>query len=204
VLTTWTSAVNPDDPRGHEDDVLIRPAQPRLVLFTVKYTSPINNVFTVYRRSYPCIYSVLGRSTPTRREERTDRTPLSHYGGSPLAATWSLCFFFFLLRLRFLGGELSISSGGKSGAPVRFKSGGENAGWVGESEVVEVCRTGETEGDPRCGFGDTMGDGAPTSGGTTATGNSNRSEQKDKNGSTSHLYGMSNNRTYLNAMTMAW
>lgn len=95
-------------------------------------------------------------------------------------ATWSLlCFFFFLLRLRFLGGELSISSGGKGGAPVRFKSGGENAGWVGESEVVEACRTGETEGDPRCGFGDTMVDGAPTSGGTTATGNSHYSEQKD-------------------------
>lgn len=61
-----------------------------------------------------------------------------------------------------------MSLGAKDGAPVRFKSGGETAGRVGESEVVGGCRTEEIEGDSRCGFGDTMGDGAPTSGGTTA------------------------------------
>jgi len=96
-----------------------------------------------------------------------------------------------------------MSSGTNGGAPVRFKSGGENAGWVGESEVVGRCRTEEIEGDSRCGFGDTKDDGAPTSGGTTAAGNSYHSVQKDKNSSTSHLYRVSNTRTYLNAMTVA-
>lgn len=70
------------------------------------------------------------------KKERT----LPHYGGSPPAATWSpVCLFFFLLRLRFLGGGPFISSRAKDGAPVRFKSGAEKAGWVEESEVVGAC-----------------------------------------------------------------
>src|SRR6266581_5187395 len=151
----------------------------------------------VYCRLIPCIYCVLGRLV---KKEQT----ASHYGGSPPAATgFPVCFFFLLLHLRFFGGDPSMSSGTNGGAPVRFKSGGENAGWVGESEVVGSCRTEGVEGDSRCGFGDTKGDGAPTSGGTTAAGNSYHSVQKDKNSSTSHLYRVSNTRTYLNVMTVA-
>ena len=75
-------------------------------------------------------------------------------------------FLFFLLRLRFLEGELSIFSGTIGGGPVRLRIGREDAGKAGGSSEVRSCRAGEIGGDRRRDLGDAMDDEVPTSDGT--------------------------------------
>lgn len=69
----------------------------------------------VYCRSLPRLYVRLWADMfMTTRQCATLR-----YNGSPAS------FFFFLLRLRFLRGWLSVSSGATGGGPVRLRTGGE-------------------------------------------------------------------------------